>query len=220
MGKLVALTAIAVLAVPVAATAPAEAHHNPRHTIALLRQQVTNLQRQVRTLRAQNARHVSMLRSLGVNPARPNPPSGVGTRGNPVPLGRPVDIEGWRFVVHEFVPDAWPEIQAYNMFNDPPKHGFRYAIARLSATRISREPGGVDSSILYLSFNAVGRSNVAYQSTCGEAVTPNRLAAEDVFHQGTITGNVCWELPAADAEGLLVAYYRDGRRIFMRLRAP
>lgn len=145
-----------------------------------------------------------------------------GTRTNPVPLGSPAEVDGWRFVVENYVPDALSLIRSRDEGATPPKAGHRYIVARLSATRIADTSADLDAELLRLQFNVVGESNVAYSALtdgCDMVLTPDPLGAAEVFPGGTITGNICWEVRAQDADGRLVVWYDefDTERIFMEL---
>lgn len=75
-------------------------------------------------------------------------------------------------------------------------------MVRLAVTHI-----GAASKSFWLDgrLRTVGGSNVAYSGGCG--VIPDDLPdLQEVFSGGTIVGNSCWEIRAADA-GSLVLYY-------------
>lgn len=130
-----------------------------------------------------------------------------GSRGNPIPLGQSVRLtDGW--VVRVTSPDAnaWPRVKAANQFNDPPKAGHTFFMVRVVGTY----RGSKARDILFGSdFEAVGRSNVAYQDYdpgCG--VISNELPSTKVFQGGTVAGNVCWSVKKSDVSSLLM-YWED-----------
>ncbi|MER3410838.1 MAG: hypothetical protein C4306_12385 [Thermoleophilia bacterium] len=144
----------------------------------------------------------------------------LGSRAHPYPFGRSVKLpNGWVVRIVKVTPNAWPEIRAANRFNDPPPDGWQFFMITLRATyRGPEEPARFDES----EFKLVGRSNVAYatwhEPSCG--VNPSPIAARDeVFHGGTITGNICWGVRKQDLNSLLM--YHDeflGEKTFFRLR--
>lgn len=142
-----------------------------------------------------------------------------GSRGNPIRLGSGARLtDGW--VVRVTSPDAnaWPRVRAENQFNDRPKAGHTFFMVRLVATY----RGTKARDILFGSdFEAVGRSNVAYQDFdpgCG--VIPNELPSTKVFQGGTVAGNVCWSVKKSDVPSLLM-YWEDfitEKAFFWKLR--
>ena len=94
------------------------------------------------------------------------------------------------------------------MFNDPPKSGHQFFIARVAVTRIGAKS---ESFAFEGTLRTVGGSAVAYSdysNRCG--VVPDELDdGQEVFSGGTIVGNLCWEIRSADA-GSLVLYYEPG----------
>ena len=136
------------------------------------------------------------------------------TRDNPVPIGTAIDTpNGWRIAVLSVTPNANKLIAAQSRYyNNPPDEGHQYFMARLSIVRI-----GDAVSLLDRDFDAVGGSNVSYDSGCGYS-TPDYLPRVEVFPGGSVTGNVCWEIRSSDV-GSLVMYYdpvydRSERRYF------
>jgi hypothetical protein len=126
-------------------------------------------------------------------------PSGVGlSLDSPADVGVPVVVGEWTVRVAAITPDAAALVAAENQFNDPPAAGKQFFMATLEATYI-----GSESSTFWIdnSLKAVGASNVAYEgfdSSCG--VLPDDVdRAGEAFPGGTISGNVCWSIDAADA---------------------
>ncbi len=110
--------------------------------------------------------------------------------------------DGWTISVVSYTPDATTAVLAENMFNDPPAAGNVFAITRVTALNGGASPGSFGGSYR---LRAVGSSNVAYSTfgnSCG--VIPDRLSSTYVFPGGSITGNVCWEVPTGDAATLVM----------------
>jgi len=56
----------------------------------------------------------------------------AGTRDDPIPMGTPVNLrDAWTITVLSIMPDATQAILKENMFNDPPKAGNQFFMARV-----------------------------------------------------------------------------------------
>jgi len=133
----------------------------------------------------------------------------VGTaRSNPVPLGTAAPIgNGWTVQITGVNTDAWPAIQAANLFNAAPPTGSVDVIVTVSATYTGAGSSHLDSGY---TLRAVGASNVSYTSftnNCGVLPVPHLdLDDPEVFTGGTVSGNAaCFQVTASDA-GTLVLY--------------
>ena len=131
-------------------------------------------------------------------------------RENPLPLNTGADFSnGWRITVLSATPNANSQVAAENQFNDPPKAGHQFFMARVAVTRIGAES---ESFWLEGTLRTVGGSAVAYtdhSNSCG--VIPDELPElQEVFSGGTIVGNLCWEIRSADAGSLVMYYEPDG----------
>lgn len=137
---------------------------------------------------------------VGLTPA-PEPPTGR-TRGAPIPFGQTLEVPpGWEVTVIDVNPDAWPVIQAENMFNDPPEEGYRMVLITLRVVNV--QAADKADTITESDFEVVGSRNQVYKTfdrSCG--VTPNDLSAE-LFPQGTAEGTVCFQA-GVDETGLLL----------------
>ena len=122
-----------------------------------------------------------------------------------MPAGSTVTPEnGLAITVMSVDADEWPELQAENSFNDPPKEGHQFTFVEV---RIQVVDGSFtnETSISYFDFGAVGSSGVVFDGfDCG--VIPNELSAA-MFQGGITQGNLCFEVPE-DETDLLV--YCDG----------
>jgi hypothetical protein len=143
-------------------------------------------------------------------PIQPQPPAPVpppepgSTRENPIPFGQTKAVSGgWQMRVLSTTPDATALVLAENMFNDPPGAGGQFFIARVEATYTG--PGSATFDASYR-LRAVGPSGFVYRTfdteSCG--VIPDEFPTNTVFTGGTLSGNVCWSVSAADAAGLMI----------------
>ncbi len=141
----------------------------------------------------------------------------AGTRDNPIPFGQPGAVGDWEVTVVGTTPDAWPQVQAENQFNDPPPPGFQDYMAELSFTYTgSDEP---QTPFWSLSTSVLGQSNVAHEEACG--VIPNDYQnVGDVYTGGNSVANVCHWVESVDiSTGLLVIETSDSdqNRVFFSL---
>jgi hypothetical protein len=155
-------------------------------------------------------------------PPPPPPPPLGSTRANPVPLGATVTVtrseEKWAVRITSTQPDATAAVLAENQFNDPPEAGKQFFIATLAVTYVSgTNPSSAGAGF---SLRSVGPSNVVYTTfgnSCG--VIPDDLDSKgQLLPGGSMTGNVCWEIPSSEA-GSLIAFWDTGDKpIWMALR--
>lgn len=142
------------------------------------------------------------------------------SRESPLPVGEVAYVGGWAIRVVSINPDATDEITEASEFNEPIEDGETFFMVALEATYVGDESGTfwLDNSL-----KVVGDSNVAYDSFdayCG--LIPDALSnAGEAFSGGSITGNECWRVAAADAESLVLiaeeSFAFDGGRTFLSL---
>ena len=143
----------------------------------------------------------------------PAPPPPPGTRANPYPLGATVTVPNWSVRVNGVKFNDWSDVQAANMFNDPPAPGWEDVVINATMTYT-----GATSGTPWLDFemNYVGASNVAYPLSgfdhyCGVPPSPELSDYNTVFPGGTVTGNACFQIQVAD-EASLVGVWNDPLR--------
>ena len=140
-------------------------------------------------------------------PAAPTPPPAPvqGTRQNPFPLGTEARNSSYALKVNTVTPDATAAVLAANQFNDPPAAGNQFYIANITVTYVAASPPSTTLLSVFVDFGVLGSANVLYQSfkqSCG--VIPDDLDQfATVFTGGTLTGNICWEVPAAESGSLV-----------------
>ena len=135
-----------------------------------------------------------------------NPPEGVEAGLSPlVPIlaGRFSAVGDWQIRVVDVTPDATEIVLAENQFNDLPAEGNQFYLVELQATYQGQTAASF--SIDHES-SVVGNLRVAYdeyQSRCG--VIPNDIDYQPIaFNQGTVQGNVCWEVKSEEADSLIL----------------
>ncbi len=154
--------------------------------------------------------------------------SPLGSRENPVPLGEySVTLsDGWKITVLDLIPDATQLVLNENMFNDPPKSGYQFFLAKIRAcytgsgsTMFETLGGGYGTTYR---LRAVGDSNVVYDYNNGCGVIPDPLPGSEVFTGGCIEGYIGWEIKSSDANSLVMfdkplSSGSTGERVYLSL---
>ena len=148
----------------------------------------------------------------------------VGTRKNPVPIGMAVDLgDGWQIAVISVIPDATNAVLRENQFNDPPKTGNRFFLARVQAKYTGTNSATFNGG---LRLRAVGPSSIGYSTFENSAgVIPDPLPDSEVFSGGVIEGNIGWEIKSSDANMLVmydnpISFGASKDRMYMALYGP
>ena len=136
-----------------------------------------------------------------------------------MPVGTAVRLKDWELIVVSFNPEGTAAVMEENQYNDPPAAGREFMLIEVSLTYV-----GATSSKVFadMRFTVVGDAGVSYDpfdDRCG--VTPNELdEVTEAFTGGTITGNLCYAVPAEEAESLVLIADEDfgDTRHFMALR--
>lgn len=130
------------------------------------------------------------------------PASGGNDRDRPIPIGQAAAVGDWTVQVTGVTPNASKQIEAENMFNDPPPDGKQFYIISLALTY----NGGETGSVYDLDFKAVDANNVAYTTydpSCGVIPQEFNFGA-DVFPGGTISGNICVVVDSSTTKTLVL----------------
>jgi hypothetical protein len=119
----------------------------------------------------------------------------------PTPIGTAADIgEGWTLAVNEPASDITDAVLAENDFNAPPPDGFRFVGINVTYTY----NGEGSASAFSVTANAVSDSNLTLDTQCG--VTPDSIdLTQDIFPDGSVSGSLCFVVPAADSNLILYA---------------
>ena len=127
-----------------------------------------------------------------------------------MPLGTAFEVRNsetdhWEVTVLQTTPNATELVLDENQFNDPPEDGNQFFIAKVRAKYL-----GTDSTRFsgHLRLGSLGDTGgvlyTTYGNSCG--VIPDGLPNNELFTNGTIEGNVCWEIRSTDAESLLMLF--------------
>ena len=136
--------------------------------------------------------------------AAPTPPP-LGSRQNPVQFGTEVDVKNalndhWRIAVIDTVPDATRLVMERNSYNDPPKEGFRFYIVTIRVQYLGPDSTSFDGSYRLKALGVGGVVYTKFEVSCG--VIPDDLPDPELFTNGTVEGNVCWEVADDDVDSL------------------
>jgi len=112
--------------------------------------------------------------------------------GTAAPIG-----EGWDLSVNAYLPDATTAVLAEDELNEPPPDGFQYALATVAATYNGADPS---ASMFDVDIGVIGPSDFETDMFSCPVVVPKELdTSTEVSPGDTVTGNVCFMLPATDA---------------------
>ncbi len=146
------------------------------------------------------------------------PSASTGSRAHPIPLGTPHDVgRGWSVKVDSVLPNATQRVTSWDRSNNPPAPNHQFYMVSIAAKRTGKRPGYLHAAFY---MHAVGPSGHAYDpvhNSCGTIPDPD-LEIDDnlIFHNTTVTGNVCWEVLSSDAPRL-VMFTSPGKQIFFAL---
>ena len=141
-----------------------------------------------------------------------------------MPIGTPVDLgDGWQIAVMSVISDATNVVLRENQFNDPPKTGNRFFLARVQAKYSGPNSATFNGG---LRLRAVGPSSVGYSTfENSPGVIPDPLPDSEVFSGGVIEGNIGWEIKSSDASTLVmydnpISFGDSKDRMYMALYGP
>lgn len=157
-----------------------------------------------------------------VPPPDPNQPiPGIDTSlQSPAPFGAPREVgDGWTVTVDAFDPSANASVEAASTFYQPPPNGMTYAVATVTGSYTGDAGGG---SSMELDFELVGPTGVAYGTDLMCSLPDDWVFLDDTPTGGSTTGTVCFQVPAGEADAMVLVvspFFRfDGARTFMALR--
>ena len=107
---------------------------------------------------------------------------------------------GWQVTVLSFDPDAWPEAQAENRFDDPPLPGQHMVMIRLGVEYVGEEYEPL--AMHAVMFTLTGSSGIVFTafgrlSSCG--VIPDPFIYVEGYRGSAAEGNICFQIPNEDS---------------------
>jgi hypothetical protein len=122
---------------------------------------------------------------------------GSGTRTSPYSVGQTFKNGDWYLRFGSTDTDAWPEVQAENMFNEAPATGYRYVMAPIW---VKKAGTNAERPWLSIEIEFLGKSGRIYNDWCG--VIPQDLDdVGDLYPGASATGNYCVAVPATEVSG-------------------
>ena len=203
---------------PVASPTPTPGSTQPTPTpsgdrLTAVEGRLTDIERRVTTLEADVARLLATptptpVPTPGATPTpTPSPtPTALGTQQQPVPFGTTFTFlnsvtDHWEFTVLEATPNATSEILNHNQFNDPPASGNQFYMVKVRAKYL----GTGSERFRDTRLKTLGDGAVVYAGFgvwCG--VIPDSLPEPELFTNGQVEGNRCWEVASSDADSLVL----------------
>ena len=202
--------------------------------LGAIESRLSNIERRVGALEADVARLLATptptpVPTPGATPT-PTPtsiPTDLGTQQNPVPFGttftfRNSVTDHWEFTVLEATPDATSEVLDHHRWNDPPESGNQFYMVKV---RVKYLGTGSEEFSRYR-LKTLGDGAVVYTRSSNDCATfiPNELPYRELFPNGQVEGNVCWEVASSDADSLVLFVEPDsswtGTRFWFSLTSP
>ncbi len=141
-----------------------------------------------------------------------------GCRSNPIRPGLSHDVgRGWTVKVTSVLPNATSRILQYDRSNNPPRAGRQFYMVTLEAKRTGKEPGYLHAGFYIRAVGPSGREYTTFDDSCGSIPEPD-LETDDrrIFHNTTISGNICWQVLSTDAPKLVMVS-APGKQIYFAL---
>jgi hypothetical protein len=139
---------------------------------------------------------------------------GVGTRLDPIPLGREAQVGDWKVKVVGAALDATQAVLDENMFNDPPDSGSQYVLISVEASYVGQATSTFWIDMLYSFVGSEGKT-----FSLAAAVAPDPITnAGEASAGGAISGNLVFMVASDQIPGgtlmLEEAFAWDKGRVF------
>jgi hypothetical protein len=124
--------------------------------------------------------------------------------------------DGWQVGILSATLNANAAIQGANPRNPTPAAGQQFLLARMHITRTDATPATFNGSL-----QLIGSANVAYAPSAACGTIPDPLPRPQLVRGSTAIGNVCWQVPAAEVDSLVLFYTTQNepvQRIYFALR--
>jgi hypothetical protein len=147
------------------------------------------------------------LAATAVSLGKVNTPSPESGSLNPAPsLSENLTWDGLRIDILSVNNDAWLLVQAQNRNNDPPLKGKRMMMVTVQVTNVEGQPNE-PIKVDVMDFSLMGNRRVVYgpygsETSCG--VVPDELDGVVVPGGGSISGNICVQVPQDEKDFVLI----------------
>ena len=157
----------------------------------------------------------------------PTPMPALGSRQNPVPFGVSAEVkfdelDHWEITVLGAQPDATALVLEENPYNDPPGDGNQFFIVHIRAKYLGPDSNEFGGSFRLRALGDGGIVYTTFENSCG--VIPDELPDPELFTNGTLDGNECWQIASSDTDSLVMIlepdFLSDAERAWFSLRSP
>jgi len=143
-----------------------------------------------------------------------------GCRSNPIRVGVFHDIgRGWSVKVVSVLPNATARILQFDRTNNPPRPNRQFFMVNLQAKRTGKSPGYLHAAYYMRAVGPSGQEYSTFDDSCGSIPDPD-LETDDrrIFHNTTVSGNICWQVLSSDAPRLVMVS-APGKQIYFALNS-
>ncbi|MBI4396025.1 MAG: hypothetical protein HY548_02950 [Elusimicrobia bacterium] len=124
------------------------------------------------------------------------------SKENPLLYGQSLTIpEGWTITITGYDSDAWPAIQAENIYNTAPASGYKYIMVKVKISNASAQ--SPSNPWPDLNLRLVGSENVEYKSFDTSNVLPGKFPDGDLYTGGMAEGNIDFQVKQGET-GLIL----------------
>ncbi len=134
-----------------------------------------------------------------------DPDSELGSRNNPIALGKPVEVNGWKVQVESVNKDAEKVVLASDPYTSKPSANERYVLLNLKATYVGEESG---EPSLDLRFKIVGSKGNTFAQSCGYSADSFDNNGE-TFAGASVKGTLCFTVDANQISGATISVQGD-----------
>lgn len=134
--------------------------------------------------------------------AEPGGNGGLGTRGNPVPIGQRVKVgQEWQVALLSVNQEAGQVVRAANQFNEDPAAGRQFLMGRFAISYVGQESGTPWVDLAFRFNGSAGNTfGTGQEDYCGVIPEPLDDTGE-MFPNAGAEGNVCVSVPSDQVAG-------------------
>jgi hypothetical protein len=154
-------------------------------------------------------------------PAVPDDVVSANSQADPVAVGSAGQTGAYLVTVTGANRDATSQVIEMDAWNEEPANGNRFVLMTVTTTYFGEHMG---NPVMDLSFVGVGQDGTEYSTVadyCGVVVN-DEMSAGQLFPGGSVASNLCWQVPAEEADMFLlrVTSYGDpgGEPVWFSLR--
>ena len=130
-----------------------------------------------------------------------DPNSDLGSRNNPIALGKPVLVNDWQVQVISVNKDATKIVLNADPYTSPPSSNERFLILKIRAVYVGNESSEPSSD---LTFKIVGSRGNSFSKSCGYSVDTFDNNGE-TFPGASVEGNLCFAVETNQIDGATVS---------------